>query len=54
MESGVNIQAKKIYESKLMVSPKDVNDILCKATEPNGEVPENFKCNICLQLVADP
>ena len=46
--------AKKNYESKLLVSAKDVNETLCKAVEPNGEVPENFRCNICLQLVADP
>jgi hypothetical protein len=37
-----------------MVSAKDVNEILSKAAEPNGEIPENFMCNICLQLVADP
>ena len=48
------MQAKKNYESKLMVSAKDVNETLCKAVEPNGEVPEDFRCNICLQLVADP
>lgn len=48
MESGKQIQAKKNYESKIMVNADVVNELLSKGVEPNGEVPENFRCNICL------
>ena len=48
MESVQQIQAKKDYESKLVVNANVVNELLNKALEPNGEVPENFRCNICL------
>ena len=47
--------AKKTFESKLQLKPTQLNEVISAGVDhETGECPENFKCNICHQLITEP
>ena len=38
----------------LLVTEQEWKSVINKATNENGEVPPNFRCIVCLNLVCDP
>ena len=47
-------QEQLAYKATLKVEAIEIRDIFQSATDTSGETPENFKCNICSQLVWEP
>lgn len=45
---------KEYFMSKLTVSKAEIGKAATMSVDKTGEVPENFKCNICQLLVFDP
>jgi len=54
MESSQEVQQKLSYKGTLRVEAAQIKDFFQTATDPQGETPENFKCNICSQIVWEP
>ena len=54
MESLIITKGKQVYVKALKPGPSEINKMLGLACDSKGEVPENFKCNICLLLLKDP
>ena len=38
----------------LILDPSALRDAINSVTDVKDEVPDNFKCNICVQLVHEP
>jgi hypothetical protein len=45
---------KLLYKERLFPEESQLRKLMNSATDKNGECPENFKCNICHQIVFDP
>ena len=58
MESSANnnlpTQEQLAYYLALILDNQTLGSIINSATDKNGEVPENFICHICHQLVYQP
>lgn len=54
VEQSLVEQAKEAFSKKVTINPIRLKELVWSATDLEGNVPENFKCNICLQLVFEP
>jgi hypothetical protein len=54
MESSPIPKEKLDFRASLQLDPEYLQTIFLTATDASGETPENFKCNICSQLVWEP
>ena len=54
MQSSLEMYAMKVFKEKIVNDKNYLKEYIGSATDPTGNTPEDFDCQICTELVYDP